>query len=501
MVNQGAAPSSPGRVGSVFSASATPAAISHEMGSGRESNSFVQRQTRYSAPHLNSTSFATGAACLVNSGDEGPVRKKAGYQVPPSNSGRPLSPESHGSFHSGSIPRNRSPSHESAWDAKKRTINSSRMQSGDDMRLTLSQAPAPTLRRMNSMPPRLWRPDDENSSVVSIVVASTSAREAGSSISAHVKETNFWRVPSQEEDQRVPRLRSDGATIGNRGKASCGIPWRQIPSYGRNGLLGETGDPYPQDSKKAVEMDYKKKAHFSQKLAGSNGIKSTLGVLQENCESTLPFSPVRRETSPRGAWLEVVRRRQEAKMFPADQVRAPISFMKCSSGEPACIADLHMQWRQQRKTVHAPEALKDACPYYREDSAPDTRVVQPPTPHKRCNLSTSPRVGSASSPYASVSSCDVVLPQSEPLPSSERVSEARRDWQYCQDKADCGAHEEGLLGESASGSACMNRCGSVLSVQRSGSIRSFSTQTASSVQHPVHSIRARPPGPQKPRWK
>jgi len=146
-------------------------------------------------------------------------------------------------------------------------------------------------------------------------------------------------------DEKIKRLRGSGEAVGRRGRASLGIPWRQIPSHDRTGMLKETGDPFgsPESKKKEAGSQSKKAALCSGKLGGSQGMKELLS------------SP---ETSPK------------AMMTP--------SMRRCTSADPHSCGGLRrnlfggdaQEAPRQRVPRRSVGSTKDSCPFFREDSVP-----------------------------------------------------------------------------------------------------------------------------------
>jgi len=462
----------------------------------------------------------------------------------------------------------RCPSPESR-EPKKRTINSARMHSGDDMRQALTHCTMRAVRRVTSVPPRLRKGDDETVSTLAFNSpgqtprsesvrsprmmprtlhgawddtfrnspplsrcgsewfrssrsssfdprakphrqldsnASVAASDFGSrtsrtsrSLSPQAAQDHLWRelFHSEADERKIARLRGAGQAIGNRGKSSVGIPWRQIPSYDRVGLLSETGDPYHADQMKhAVPMISKKPSVFSPKFTSNSGVRDLLAPVSENLQPENAPSPANPSTeteaaSAREAWLDLVKRRCAAKYTgtrvadvlqiadasqpPRSSVPSEYSEFEASEGG----SGLHWSYVRQRKKamcVVGEGSTKDVCPYSRDDSTPQKRVVQSATPHRRNNLQPPATLSGTGASPKTASHRDV---DTEPGLVAERVIEARRDFNYCQDKAsECGGVSQSPV-PSARG------------LTGSASARSF----------PVHSVRARGNGPQRPRWK
>merc|ERR1719458_1203387 len=98
-------------------------------------------------------------------------------------------------------------------------------------------------------------------------------------------------------DEKIKRLRGSGEVVGRRGRASLGIPWRQIPSHDRTGVLKETGSPLgsPEKRKNDTGIQSKKTAQCSGKLGGSQGMKDLLSSPDSSPKAMSPI--MRRSTS------------------------------------------------------------------------------------------------------------------------------------------------------------------------------------------------------------
>lgn len=355
---------------------------------------------------------------------------------------------------------------------------------------------ASSLGRASSYDPRA-----KPGSIASEMTSATGRRSPRSA------QDHLWReLFHQEADERkVAKLRGAGKAIGSRGKASTGIPWRQIPAYDSGGRLCETGDPYS-DRKaivKASGMGERKRAQFSPRLEASAGVHELLAPVSENCENRPP--PVQHPNSEaREAWLDAVKRRADAKY---NQVSS--RPLKQKQQAPSDVSDdtrsLHQEWRHLRRpvsnaavnAVHSGGSTEDSCPFQRDDSSgrgsksmQSTRRVRrgSPTPLRNTEIAASSDAGdplSRTSP-----GCGML--------HAEKVEEARRDWQFTQDK---GSRDDCMLGDASPASGLNNSTSSRSFLAKSASVRSFSSTTASSVMNPVHSIRPRPEGGHRPRWK
>lgn len=146
-------------------------------------------------------------------------------------------------------------------------------------------------------------------------------------------------------DEKIKRLRGSGEAIGRRGRASLGIPWRQIPSHDRTGVLKETGDPFgsPELKKKEAGSQCKKAAECSGKLGGSHGMKELLS----SPETLKAMSPSMRRSTSADPHSFCVRR----------------NLFGCSGQEAP-------RQRPPRRSLGHTGPTKDSCPFFREDSMP-----------------------------------------------------------------------------------------------------------------------------------
>lgn len=82
-----------------------------------------------------------------------------------------------------------------------------------------------------------------------------------------VVKDHMWQTlaDSEELDPTIPRLRGEGCAIGQKGKASPGIPWRQLPQFSSTGKLQSTAEPIPapEDVRAAIGMQSKQETIFS----------------------------------------------------------------------------------------------------------------------------------------------------------------------------------------------------------------------------------------------
>jgi hypothetical protein len=240
-------------------------------------------------------------------------------------------------------------------------------------------------------------------------------------------------------DEKIKKLRGSGEAIGRRGRASLGIPWRQIPSHDRVGMLKETGDPFgsPESKKKEAGSQSKKAAQCSGKLGGSQGMKELLS------------SP---ESSPT-AMAPSMRRASSAEPHPC-RVRRNLF----GGGDDQEAPSPYQRLPRTRRSLGHTGSTKESCPFFREDSGP------------KC-------------------------PTSVEYGPAEKVVESRRDYRAFHDHPELHklASDVPLLRKSMS---------SLRTVSSHSSPQHLSSQTLRSLGNNVHSVRPRPStgGPQR-RWK
>lgn len=296
-------------------------------------------------------------------------------------------------------------------------------------------------------------------------------------------EDHLWRELFHEEldEQKVPRLRSEGKAIGGRGRSSAGIPWRQIPVYDRLGAMFECGDPYgdaDSSRRSAIGMQGKKHGSYSPRHCRGEGnrgdgardrLSMGLAPVSENAENSPPATLTSQNlkenlqsSSAREAWLDVVKRRMDAKRNASDEtgfrqhtmLRDPreLNGFK-DAGEVAHglkARNLHYTWRHSRKSVSFQELpgveranlIKDSCPYSRDDST----IVSQPTSSPNRRRSPQPPAhatpsGAAGSGGSASTPVGAGVDSDPPLDNfvAKRVYEARRDWQYHQDQREMDA--------------------------------------------------------------
>jgi len=256
------------------------------------------------------------------------------------------------------------------------------------------------------------------------------------------------------ESLPVPRLRGEGQAIGQSGRGSPGIPWRQIPTYSPSGTMRETRDALgtSEARQREVVMHSKLPAQYSPKLGGSRSMRDVLEPVMEHAKSAphpvaaaiqdFASSPVGKQ-SPRQAWIETVKRRQDLKY---EKYRDSSSTLSVTSGKDGD-SGMHWSYRPQKKGVSTVHNTKDSCPFSRNDSLQESRSVLPATPHRRSPLSPASAGRSDPDPHAFV---------------GERTPQRRRDAHFQQQKS---AAMQDARSESASpvkqrGSPAATSCGS-----------------------------------------
>jgi len=368
-----------------------------------------------------------------------------------------------------------------------RTVFSEQMHAGTGVKQVLGHCPG-TMQRSSSVPPMicgsLQHDDDDGSLSLRSWIELPGASEAPStpcsltrsasarSISSVSKPTRFtsaawaprrslgsdvWVSTASEASTRssktmnsswsaeslpVARLRGDGQAIGQAGRGSLGIPWRQIPVYSPKGVMTETRDAF--GTGEARQRDHKLPTQFSPKLGTSKGMRDILEPVFEHKKSaTLSEVAVPEEVavsslgkqSPRQAWIETVKRRQELKYDRYREASATLSIASSSDGSPS----MHWAFRPQRKSVNIvhntkDSCTKDSCPFSRNDSQPECRPTVPATPHRR-------------SPRSPTSANRPVDPHVFP---AERSPQNTRNSHFQQLKSSTSVQEEAAQSESIS---------------------------------------------------
>lgn len=247
-----------------------------------------------------------------------------------------------------------------------------------------------------------------------------------------------WPGLFQEEQTARKADRVNGAGVGNgtRSKASTGIAWRELPQ-----------------GKPASAQDASGCGHMS---AGGVPMPRR-GVSQ--------FSPRHQGAGMKGALSSV------------DEHQANLE-----------------NYRPQTKGVTQEFNTKEMCPFYREDSVPESRGIHPVTPHKRELHSASLTGNLAGGGFVTpLENQNQVADTTEPyeLQPGEKCVEARRDWASYQQAPQSTMLSRSLSQRSVGGD----------SINSATLSRSLSAQTIQSVVNPVHSVRARPSAEARPKWK
>jgi len=230
------------------------------------------------------------------------------------------------------------------------------------MRLTLAHTPERPASRIKSFTARVYKDTDSVSSGTVTRLQSSPGSRLGSRVfneRARSLSPSDIMARSQSPsclspitrgdgppDEKIQRLRGSGEAIGRRGRASLGIPWRQIRSHDRTGMLKETGNPLgsPEKKKNETGIQSKKTAQCSGKLGGSQGMKE---LLSSPDSSPKAMSPIMRRSTSADPCSFPVRRR----LFGGDDQEAP-------------------RQRPPRRSLGHTGPTKDSCPFFREDSVP-----------------------------------------------------------------------------------------------------------------------------------
>jgi len=271
--------------------------------------------------------------------------------------------------------------------------------------------------------------------------------------SERCSEDHLWRELFHDEpdDRKESRLRGEGKAIGRRAKDSTGMPWRQIPAYDNSGRLSGTGDPHSdrRNLVKASGMPQKKRGGFSPMLDNSEGMKELLAPVSEReklrCEVGPPSTPSI-DSEAKESWMDVVRMRSQAKYGKYDRTPRNGSQQDLSHASVASESvagdsavprpfDLHWSWKKVRNRtattrLDASHAVKDSCPYQRDDSngfGAKSIIEAPvrhtdPTPSKLCGAAFTPRVMNHPAEGKRLEAV------------SHQIAQARRDWHFQQHK-------------------------------------------------------------------
>lgn len=271
--------------------------------------------------------------------------------------------------------------------------------------------------------------------------------------SERCSEDHLWRELFHDEpnDRQESRLRGEGKSIGRRAKDSTGMPWRQIPAYDNSGRLSETGDPHSdrRNLVKASRMPQKKRAG---EFGNSEGMKELLAPVSEReklrCDVGPPSTPSI-DSEAKESWMDVVRMRSQAKYGKYDRASPTPRNGNQQDQSHASVAsesvagdsavprpfDLHWSWKKVRNRtattrLDASHAVKDSCPYQRDDSngfgaksiIEATVRHADPTPSTLCGAAFTPRVLNHPAEGKRLETV------------SHQIAEARRDWHFQQHK-------------------------------------------------------------------
>jgi len=246
--------------------------------------------------------------------------------------------------------------------AKKASEFSCRLDSSDNMRATFTHTPEHLTRRRKSFTALVHKDHDLfPTNIVSRPQSSLASRLGSRVFNDRARSLPPADIMARSQsqsclspilrgdglpDEKIKRLRGLGEAIGRRGWASLGIPWRQIPSHDRTGMVKETGDPFgsPESKKKEAGGQSKKAAQCSGKLGGSQGMKELLSSLDNSPKAMEPS--MRRSTSADPQLLHLRR-----NLFGGDGQEAP------------------RQRPPQRSLGHT-GSTKDSCPFFCEETVP-----------------------------------------------------------------------------------------------------------------------------------
>lgn len=379
----------------------------------------------------------------------------------------------------------------------------------------------------------VYNPRAKPGSMASEVSKSISGRPESLASRSSCAEDHLWRelFHSEVEPRKVARLRDNagscsGKEIGNRGKTSKGIPWRQIPGYDNQGRFVESGDPLSDKKtlKKANGASEKRFTTYAGRLDNSYGVSELLAPVSENCEN-YPPPPPKLDSEAREAWLDVVQRRMELKHDrpPSSRMRSTVTSISSRAsgingggssnggtphesmsgsasnggypGEGEREAIRHWQWRQWRKgnesMTQSTDDLKEHCPYSRTDSAGDgAKSLQSSSDRK---YYTTPSRLNGTGIVVDGEKKDAVI-------RAEPVAESRRDWRYSQVSAGKWDGDESYVSFDQGNGGCAPSNNGSRILSSSASARSLSSSTVASSTHQVHSIYDRT-GSSRPRWK
>jgi len=332
--------------------------------------------------------------------------------------------------------------------SKKASVFSQRLDTSDNMRVTLMHTPEHAASRIKSFTARVHKENDLlSTSTVSRLQSSPGSRLGSRVFNERARSLSPADMMARSQspsclspitrgdgppDEKIKRLRGCGEAIGCRGRASVGIPWRQIPSHDCTGMLKATGDPFgsPESKKKEAGSQSKKVAQCTGKLSGSQGMKELLSSPEG---SPTAMSPSMRRCLSADTHSCHVRR----NLFGGDDREAP-------------------RQRLPRRSVGHTGSTKDSCPFFREDSVP------------KC-------------------------PTSVEYGVAEKVIEARRDYH--------AFHSNPELDKLSAEMPALRKSMSSLRTMSPQSSHHLSSQTLTSLGNVVHSIRSRPSGGQHKRWK
>jgi hypothetical protein len=252
--------------------------------------------------------------------------------------------------------------------------------------------------------------------------------------------------------------------------------------------------------------------------------------------SETPRFPGVSQAKAREAWLDLVQQRSSRSNVSLSPSISSPGLLRCGSPTNGSVAggsvagsmvssavmtasvasdgqprQLHYAYRKQKQSPMSPTAreagtpnqdTKDACPFHREDSIPESRMTLTPT--RRVSVAArSP--GSPQTPLAGVAEDSTVVRPDVP-DSAERIADARRDYRYQQDKLAIEVGDRSPTPGNSMGNSRSASCDN-LSLASYGANRMSPNGSRLSMSpggsEKVHSIKARPPHQvaHRPRWR
>lgn len=186
---------------------------------------------------------------------------------------------------------------------------------------------------------------------------------------------HLWPEIHHMPEQRVPRLRGEeGKSIGQRGRASNGIPWRQIPAYSATGAMAETGDPHRDleeigtgfavvlpNGRQDLER-VGKTSRTSYALSRSQSMKEALTTANERYTSAQREPSILKGRVKSEEWSLEPAGVKEARAAWLEAVKQRACTASREETHPHYTASLH--WREKaHKKVSQECDTKASCPY------------------------------------------------------------------------------------------------------------------------------------------